>query len=431
MKLLKFIALGLAMVSTIGIKAQGDSSLSFSLQAAQNYAIENYFVSKNAELDIEAAQKKIWETTAIGLPQISASGDYQRYLDDSLPSFDLGFGPMELFARDNVSFGANVSQLIFSGEYIVGLQASKVYKLLSEENYEKVKIDLRESVAGLYYTILILNENKRVITETLDNLYMNLDHSRKTYDVGLIEDIDVDQLDLTVKRTENDLSSIDNQLETMHRMLKYQMGIPADTEISLADDLTDLLTENIISDSTYSFVLEDHIDYKMLNTQEELQELTLNREKSLLLPTVSGFYNYTGVTNTTAFTPPQHLVGVSASWTLFQSGMRSAKISQAKIALEQAQNVKTQESERLILSAQQAKFDYQTALAKYYNEEINFDLSKRVFDKTTARYKEGFVSSLDLSIVNNQYLGAQLSFALTIQELLTAKVALDKAYSKL
>ena len=337
----------------------------------------------------------------------------------------------EFFQKQNLSYGANINQLIFSGEYIVGLQASKVYKLLSEENFEKVKIDLKETIAGTYYTLLILSENERVVKETLENLYLNLEHSKQTFKVGLIEDTEVDQLNLTVKRTENQLRSIENQLETMYRMLKYQMGLESNIQLSLADNLTDLLTQNIIVDSAYSFVLEDNIEYKMLNTQEELQQLSLNREKSLLLPSISGFYNYTGVTNSTAFTPPKNMVGLSAKWTIFQSGMRTAKISQAKIALEQAGNMKTQESQRLILAAQQARFDYQTALTKYFNEEINFELSKKVFDKTTVRYKEGFVSSLELSLINNQYLGAQLSFAVAIQELLTAKVALDKAYNKL
>ena len=444
MKLFKFIAPGMvALLSTIAINAQNDSTLNFSLLDAQNYAIDNYYLSLNAAKDIESAEKKIWETTAIGLPQVSTNGEYQRYLDDEIPSMtfpDFENSPdptnpelmdIAIFQRENFSYGGNVSQLIFSGEYIVGLQASKVYKLLSEENYEKIKIDLRETIAGTYYTLLILAENKRVITETLDNLYMNLEHSRKTFEVGLIEDIDVDQLELTVKRTENDLKSIDNQIETMNRMLKYQLGLSSSVNVILTDNLTELLAVNIISDSAYTFILEDHIDYRMLATQENLQELSLNREKTKYLPEINGFYNYMGNTNASAFTPPQHLVGVKANWTIFQSGLRSAKIAQEKIALEQAQNVKEQESERLILVAQQAKYDYQTALARYLNEETNFELSKKVFDKTTKRYKEGFVSSLDLSIVNNQYLGAQLSFAIAIQDLLTTKVALDKAYSRL
>lgn len=422
------------------VKAQ-DSTLSFSLTEAQNYAIENFFLSKNAELDIDAAKKKIWETTAIGLPQVKATGDFQYYLDDELPmlgfpNFDetgnfLGIEEANMFERQNMTYGGNVSQLIFSGEYIVGLQAAKVYKLLSEENFEKVKIDVKETIAGTYFTILILNENERVIKETLENLRLNLEHSQKTYAVGLIEDTDVDQLELTVKRTENDLKSIENQLETMQRMLKYQLGVEPNVTVDLKDELVSLLEENIIDESAYQFVLDENIEYKMLTTQENLQQLNMNREKSLLLPTVAGFYNYSDQANATLFTPPKHLVGVTASWSIFESGKRNAKISQARIELEKAQNMKEQEAQRLILSAQQATFDYQTALTQYYNEETNFELSKKVFDKTTQRYGEGFVSSLDLSIVNNQYLGAQLSYALAIQNLLTTKIALDKAYNKL
>jgi outer membrane protein TolC len=249
--------------------------------------------------------------------------------------------------------------------------------------------------------------------------------------VGLIEDIDVDQLSLTVKRTENDLKTVDNQLETMQRMLKYQLGIENDIEVELTDELSSLVDQNIIDQSNYTFKLDENIEYKMLNTQENLQQLSLKREKSLLLPSVSGFYNYNAVLNKTAFTPPQHMVGLSANIAIFQSGIRTSRISQARIEVEKAQNIKEQESQRLILTAQQSKYDYQTALAKFYNEETNFNLSEKVFNNTTQKYKEGLVSSLELSIVNTQFLQAQLSFALAIQELLTSKISLDKAYSKL
>lgn len=441
MNALRILVISASAVLVSAASAQTDSTLEFSLIEAQNYAVDHYFLSKNAELDIESAQKRIWETTAMGLPQVSTNGDYQRYLDDvppafNMPAFDqdgniIGSSEVEIFQKENWSLGANVSQLIFSGEYIVGLQASKVYKLLSEENYEKTVIDLKENLAGTYFAILILRENERVLQRTLDNLQLNLEHSQKTYEVGLIEETDVSQIDLTVKRTENDLQTIKNQLETMQRMLKYQLGVENTVEVILTDKLPDLVQNNIVDQSNYQFNLDENIDYRMLLTQENLQELTLKREKSLLLPTLSGFYNYNAVLNSTAFTPPQHLVGVSASWTLFQSGMRTARISQARIELEKAQNMKDQEAQRLILTAQQAQYDYETALTKYYNEQENFDLSEKIFNQATKRYQEGLISSLDLSIINTQYLQAQLSYAMSIQDLLTSKVALDKAFSNL
>ncbi len=35
---------------------------------------------ENAQLDVDIADKKVWETTAIGLPQISATGSYYNNL---------------------------------------------------------------------------------------------------------------------------------------------------------------------------------------------------------------------------------------------------------------------------------------------------------------------------------------------------------------
>jgi len=419
------------------VLAQNDSILSLSLKEAQDFALNHFYVSRNAELDVKAASNRVWESTAIGLPQVSINGQYQRYLDDTLPSFAIPAGPdgelmdVSIFERDNYSLTANVSQLIFSGEYIVGLQAARIYKSLSEESFEKTGIDIRQAVAGTYFTILTLTENKKVLGKTLDNLRLILDQTRKIYEAGMMEDTDVDQIDLTLRRTENDMQSVSNLLETMHKMLKYQMGITTKDSIVLTENLNALVDVNTIDQSVYSFDLDNNIDYRILNTNEQLQHLLLKREKSSVLPNVSGFYTYNAVLNQTPFTPPQHLVGLTAGWNIFESGMKTAKIAQARIEYEKAQNMKEQEAERLILAAGQAQDNYITALTKYYNEEQNFLLSEKVMNKTAEKYREGLVSSLDLSLTNSQFLQAQISYTMAVQELLNSKISLDKAFNKL
>ncbi len=454
----------IALLSVFGlfafnINAQTDTVYKFNLPQAQEFAIKNFFISKNAELDIESAQKKIWETTAIGLPQLSGKVDY-TYMPDipemSFPQTIMGDnkGDNEIIVggdfrnedfysmrsgesfkmgvTNNVSYSLMLTQLIFSGEYIVGLQASRIYKLFAVENYDKVKIDIRESIASSYYAILILNENKVVLEETLNNLKMNYEYTKKFYEQGLVEDTDVDQLELTVKRTENSLRTIENQIQYLSKLFKYQIGVEVDTQIELLDSIDMLLKINIIEPTSYKFNLEEQIDYKLLTTQENLQSLSLNREKSTFLPTVSGFYQYKDQFEAPAFDMNiKHIIGLSLSVPIVSSGMRLAKVGQAKIELNKASNIKEQEALRLTLTAQQSMFDYNTALANYYNESENITLSEKVLNKATIRFKEGMVSSLELSIYNNQYLQAQLTYATAIQELLTKKVALDKAFNKL
>ncbi len=457
---LKQITILLLFVLLAGqLYAQNDTVYKFTLPQAQEFAIDNFFVSKNAALDIESAQKKIWETTAMGLPQLSGKMDYtympdipeinfpQTIMGANKADNDIVYGgdfrdpefysmmqgeSIKMGVTNNVSYSVMLTQLIFSGEYIVGLQASRIYRLFAEENYDKVKIDIRENIASSYYAILILKENKTVLEETLENLKMNYEHTKKFYEQGLVEDTDVDQLDLTVKRTENSLRNVENQIQYLSKLFKYQIGIAADVPVELLDSINLLLEKNIIEPTNYKFNLDEQIDYKLLTTQENLQSLSFNREKTTFLPTVSGFYQYKDQFETPDFnTNIKHIVGVNLTVPIMSSGMRLAKVGQAKIELDKASNMKEQEALRLTLKSQQSMFDYNTALANYYNELENINLSKKVFDKATIKFREGMVSSLELSIFNNQYLQAQLTYATAIQDLLTKKIALDKAYNKL
>jgi len=426
---------GIIAVITLTINAQTDTVYKFTLEQAQEYAIDNYFQSKNAKIDIDIARKKIWETTALGLPQVSGTFNYQHVPNPPTMFFPGENGDLmeiNLALENSANYGATVSQLVFSGEYIVGLQASKTYRTFAEENYEKVRIDLKETVAGTYYTVLILEQNREIVSQTIENLRLNLNHLKSFYEQGLVEETDVDQLSLVVKRTETSLLTINRQIETIKKLLKLQLGLPAERIVNLTETLDELITTNLIIADSYSFCLEENIGYKLLKTNEDLMSLSLQREKSTFLPSVSAFYQYSDKTDKPDFDfSIKHVMGVNVSIPIFSSGMRLAKVSQAKMELDKTQNLKEQQSQMLILGAQQALYDYNAAFENYANEKMNFELSQKVFNNTTIRFKEGLVSALDLSTINNQFLQAQLSFALAIQDLFTKKTALDKAYNKL
>ena len=53
----------------------------FTLKQAQDYAVEHYYESVNAGLDIQKSKAKIWETTALGLPQVEVGGSYRFAAD--------------------------------------------------------------------------------------------------------------------------------------------------------------------------------------------------------------------------------------------------------------------------------------------------------------------------------------------------------------
>jgi outer membrane protein len=410
------------------IFAQSDSIMRFSLVDAQNFAIANFFESKNAALDIEEAKKKVLETTAIGLPQVNGSSTYQ-FVPGEIPTI-----PETSFAlaqRNTTSYGATVSQLIFSGEYIVGLQASKTYKALSEENYEKKRMDVKEAVASNYFGLLIIQNGRQNLFETLNNLKGISEEADKTAKAGLMDQTNADQLGLSVKTTSAALTSVDNQISVLTKLFKYQVGLPSSARVELTDDIDKLLVESIIIDSAYVFNLEEDINYNLLLTGEKLMHLNLNREKSTFLPTIAGFYQYQDYLKSPVFSSPKNVFGVQVSWPLVTSASRYAKMSQAKIEYEKAKNTREQQGEGLTFIAQQAINNYKTALDNYNILKESLALSKKILDQATQKVKLGMMTSLDYTITNNQYLQTLNSYLTSTQSLLNAKVALDKAYNKL
>jgi len=176
-----------------------NETLKLSIPAAQSYALENNRTVKSSRIDISLADKKIWENLALGLPQVNVAANYLhqfvvpevtfgRFLDtDALPDGILtkqdfvnaykDSAPIKLGVMDNTTIDLTLSQLIFDGQYFVGLKATKVVKQVSEKALEKSEDQIKESVAGTYYQILVLGENVRLLKESkkaLDQTYKQI-----------------------------------------------------------------------------------------------------------------------------------------------------------------------------------------------------------------------------------------------------------------
>ena len=137
-KIVVFIGAGLFSLNSFG-QAKDSASFSFSLQQAINFAQENQKDVKNAIIDEQLAQKKVNEIAGMGLPQINASFDMREFLEiptSLIPADFFGgapgtFAAVKFGTKYNATAGIDASQLLFNGEYFLGLKASKVFVELS------------------------------------------------------------------------------------------------------------------------------------------------------------------------------------------------------------------------------------------------------------------------------------------------------------
>jgi outer membrane protein len=445
--LLTFVILGLCMK---GISQDKKEPLKLSLTEAQNYALQNNRAMKNAKIDLLSADKRIWETIAAGLPQLGLSANYQHqfvvpelsfgsYLDPyALPegyitNVDVQNAYKEspkvpLGVPDNTTFDFTLSQLIFSGEYIVGLQATKIYKEISVNSLAKTEASTKETIAGTYYLYLVLGESLRVLNASAASVDQTYNEALKMNQQGFNEETDVDQIKISLSNLQRLAASVAAQRDVSLQLLKYQLGMEINQPLELTDSLPALIQEgNIQYLAAPLFDYQKSIDYKIVRNLESSSALFVRREESKYLPTVSAFYRRHEQTHQPSFNfAVKDLVGVGLNIPIFTSGTRTSRVGQAKYDLEKAQINTENAAQGLILEFETALTTYQTAYGNFLTNSESIVLSRKVYLKTLVKYKEGISTSFELAQNQSQFLTAEQAYYTSILTLLNAKAKLDR-----
>jgi len=416
----------------------------FSLQEAIDFALKNNRNSINAQFDIEAAKAQKWETTASGLPQINASVDYQNFLKQQvqvLPAEFFGGQPGEFTevifgTKQNMNATATLSQQIFDGSYIVGLQSAKVFLDISKNAKTKTDLEVRKGVINAYGNVLLAEESVEILERNLGVLQKNLDETTKIFENGLAEEESVEQLKITLSGIKSQLSNATRMSTLAHQMLNMTLGLEINNPTVLTDDLERLTQDHISLGLLLTEVpIEQTIDYKIAENDKVSKELMLKLEKSKALPTLNAFINggYSAFTDEFTFLDKDQkwfgssLFGASLYIPIFSSGMRSAATQRARINLEKAEIDLIDKEENIKFEIASAKSDYQFAIEDYQNKKENLMLAERIEEKNETKFFEGISSSFDLRQAQTQLYAAQKDFLKAMLEVINAKADLETA----
>jgi outer membrane protein len=434
------ILLLIYLLITVGGTAQ---SRQFSLDDALRYAMDNSYVLKNTQHDIVLAQKEVWKTITIGLPQVSGTANYNMFLDlpvSLIPGEFFGeepgtYVPVKFGQDYNSDFGFTVSQLIFDGSYIVGVGSSKIYLNLAKHAAEKTEIAVREAVAQAYYLALIGTKNKQIMEDNLVNSQNLLKETQIYFENGFREEMDVDQMKILVRNAENEVLKAEREIKIAKVVLKYAMGYPMDGEVELTDNLDYFLEPLTGVSQKGGFDVAGHIDYRLAVTNFQVSEKLLKLEKSTFLPKLSGFYSYSktaygnqaNLFKSSVSWFPSSLVGLQLTVPIFSSGEKIASVQQAKIELEKATNDRKLAETTLQKDYLTAAAEIETAREKYENDAENHQLAERILDKTKIKFSNGLSSSTELSQLETQYIQTYGAWVASVMQLLQADLQLKKA----
>jgi len=435
---MKHLIVTLGLLCTASLYAQ-----EFSLFEAQEYALENAEQIGMSRLDLESAEKQVVETRAMGLPQISSEMNFQNFLNIPVQVVDGAFigqpGTLVSFRAGtdfNANAGITLNQLIFDGSYIVGLQVSRFYTEFVASSIEKSKQDVLADVTEAYEMVLISTKNKEFVDTLVTVTEDLLDKQNDLFELGLITQEQLDQTEyslLTVKANE---IAAQVAFENARTMLKMTMAYPLGQDITLTEDLDQLLLDQM---SDLSGSIENNLQLDLLRKQKQLSEYDLKNKKMSNLPSLGGFFNhqYNSFRNEFNFFDSdqewfsQTVWGLRLSIPIFSSGERWAKMQKAKIAIKQDE-LSIQQLERGLQAQEiQLKNNLKQARTNLDLKKQNVELARKIYNNSLTKAEIGKENSIMVTQKYNQLVGAQTEYVSAMLNVFNTKIQLDELYNKL
>lgn len=447
--------------------AQVEEKMSMSLPEAQEYAIKNSYLSKSARIDVAQADQQVWEQAAKGLPQINGNAGYTDFIDlptsvipsnaFSFPSYFTDFlggvsqqlgVPLNIPEGDPnavnaVQFGQKyvmkagitATQIIFDGSYIIGLKGAKGVQQLRNQQGQMVEQDVRTMIEESYYTALVARENTERLKASAETVKRTLKETQALYLSGFTEEMNVDQLTLMVNGLETQIEMAERQSRATVDLLKYQMGMPMETELTLTDDM-EAIWRSSDPDALLrtDFDVTKNIAYQMNKLDVKMHGYLVKLQEARYYPSLSAMFNHEqqAFRNTWNFFDskqswyPQTLWGLSLHVPIWDNLGARASIKKAKLEQQRVADRLTYVEEGLKLKYRTSKDNFVSATERLNDYKADMDLATRIRDKTLLKYTEGVATSMEVTTAENQLLASQTTYINGLFAVLEAKAELSK-----
>ena len=420
------------------VRAQeAKDTLTLTLDRALEIALSDNPTIKVAEEEIalkKVTHKETWQNL---LPQASIDGTWNHTI--SAAQMNLG-GQSFKMGMDNsntVSGVLNISLPIFAPSVYKAMSMTKTDIELAVEKSRASKLDLVNQVTKGYYQLMLTQDSYDVLQKSYKLAEDNYNIVNAKYQQGAVSEFDKISAEVQMRSIKPNVISAGNAVTLSKLQLKVLMGVTADVDIEIADNLGNYETE--------LFANELNQPAANLNNNTTMKQLDLNRKmlnqniKSLranFMPTLGMNYSY------------QYQSLYNEDWNILDynwSGS-SALMFTLSIPLYRASNFTKLKSNRIqIRQLEQNRLDterklnmqitsYQNNMAASSEQVVsnreNVMQAQKAVQIAGKRYEVGKGTVLELNTSQVQLTEAELTYNQSIYDYLVAKADLDQVLGK-
>lgn len=458
-----------ALLILVGLRGFSQSPIGYSLQQAIDYALTHNSGVLNAQLDEDIYRRKVQEYQGIGLPQINGNGSGQYFIDiptsllpnfiegpvygillqnglvSSMPPLNNSRFPVQFGTKYTLNGSIDASQLLFDGQFFVGLQAQRAVLALSGKSVTRTKIETIVSVSKAYYGSLLAQKQLELLQANVQRLKKLHDDTKALYENGFVEKLDFDRVTVTYNNLLTEQEKVERMVNISLMALKFQMGMDVNTPITLTDSIKEDEFESILQSG--SFNPQSRIEYQMVQSQVHLYQLDKKRNTFAYLPSLVAFgsYGYQALGDTFNFFKkpyygyingnyqkidrwfPTTVVGLKLSVPIFDGLQKHRRWQEAALNKQKAENDLSNLSNAIQLEVNNSKITLTNATATLANQKKNMELAESVYNTAKIKYEQGVGSSLELINAQTDLKTAQTNYLTALYDATVAKIDYQKS----
>jgi len=446
MKRMFVVSLMMALIAfTNKVQAQTKTKNELSIAQCIEYANKNNLQVKNALLAIKSQEAINKEVTASAFPTLNAtlgSMDYLKLPVSLLPGEIFGqpagsYIPVKFGTKYNANASLQLQQLLFDGQVFVALQARRTTIALQQKSAEVTEEMIKTNIHKIYYQLVVSKTQIGLLDANIERL-QKLEHDTKElYKNGFVEKLDLDKIAVQIANLQTEKLKAVNGIELGYIGLKTLMGMPVADTLVLTDKISeDQIKTDITTSEDYQYT--DRKEFQAVSLGKKLNEYNIKRYQLSYLPTVSMSGAYTKNAQRNQFTFfkggdwfTTSFIGVNISAPIFDGFARKARISKAKIDLQQTENQLQNLKITIDAEVTQAKMNFATAINTLNYQKKNMQLAESVYAQTKKKYEIGTGSNMEITGAQTDLVTAQTNYIGALYSAIIARVDYLKATGKL
>ena len=294
---------------------------------------------------------------------------------------------------------------------------------------ENVRQTVKYRTATAYYQVLARAAYVKVQQEAVRLLEEHLRNVEIQYEVGVVAKSDMLATNVQLANVQKALNSAQGDYLTAVAQLNNLMGVAVDTEVELSDS-TDFFSYHLTEAECIDYAFKNRPDGVAAQYLAKRATAAKNAAKAGYRPSVAAVVqgNFSGEGNFTA----EHYrerwsVGLEIQWNIFDNGITSAQVEQAKAAERKAESQVRQLLETIELEVHAAYIALRTAEKNIETTSAAVSKAEEEFAIAQIRYIEGVDTNLNVMNAQEKVVETRNNFYSAVYDYNTSRAQLEKA----